>query len=238
MKTAILALLTLVTVATVGCQPVNKTARQNAAPPAIGVEQLKADGLAHLEAGRYDNAMRALVEALSRSPEDVTLHYLVGVTFAHLQRKDDAIIAFRWVVEHGRPGSKEVLAASQWLADNGMLPTTTAAASTSDEEETVVGVMEGRADWPDLDPDKILPRLQMQLEGVGTTTQGKRYGIQTALNGAYKFPKVRPGDYRLRGQISFTRLWDMPVTVGEKTVLDLNQDNAVAAKDVFLKRKP
>jgi hypothetical protein len=49
---------------------------------------------------------------------------------------------------------------------------------------------------------------------------------------------VRPGDYRLRAQISFTRLWDMPVTVGEKTVLDLNQDNAVAAKDVFFKRKP
>ena len=78
----------------------------------------------------------------------------------------------------------------------------------------------------------------MQLEGVGPTTQGKRYGIQTALNGTYNFPKVRPGDYRLRAQISFTRLWDMPVTVGEKTVLDLNQDNAVAAKDVFFKRKP
>jgi len=30
----------------------------------------------------------------------------------------------------------------------------------------------------------------------------------------------------------------MEVTAGEKTVLDLNQDNAVAAKDVFLKRKP
>ena len=236
MKIAIVALLTAATIATAGCQPANKTARQNAAPPAIGVEQLKADGLAHLEAGRYDNALRALVEALSRSPEDVGLHYLVGVTFAHLQRKDDAIIAFRWVVEHGRPGSKEVTGASQWLAENGMLPTATVAAAT-DEEEAVVGVMEGRSDWPDTDPDKILPRLQLQLEGVGTTTQGKRYGIQTPLNGPYKFPKVRPGDYRLRAQIGFTRLWDMPVTVGEKTQLDLNQDNAVAPKDVFLKRK-
>lgn len=237
MKTAILARLTFVTVATVGCQPtVTKTARENAAPPAIGVEQLKADGLAHLEAGRYDNALRALVEALSRSPEDVSLHYLVGVTFAHLQRKDDAIIAFRWVVEHGRPGTKEVTGASQWLADNGMLPTT-AAASDTEEEETVVGVMEGRTEWLDLDEDRILPRLQLQLEGVGSTTQGKRYGIQVPLNGPYKFPKVRPGDYRLRGQISFTRLWDMPVTVGEKTALDLNQNNAVAAKDVFKRKR-
>lgn len=237
MKAVILALLTVVTIATAGCQQPGKTARENSAPPAIGVEELKAAGLAHLEAGRYDNALRALVEALSRSPEDVTLHYLVGVTFSHLQRKDDAIIAFRWVVEHGRPGSKEVQGATQWLAEYGMLPTTTAAAASSDEEEAVVGVMEGRTEWLDLDPDRILPRLQMQLEGVGLTTQGKRYGIQTALNGAYKFPKVRPGDYRLRAQIGFTRLWDMPVTVGEKTVLDLNQDNAVAAKDVFKRNK-
>ena len=123
----------------------------------------------------------------------MTLHYLVGVTFAHLQRKDDAIIAFRWVVEHGRPGSKGVQGASQWLAEYGMLPTTTAAAASTDEEESVVGVMEGRTDWPDLDPDRILPRLQMQLEGVGTTTQGKRYGIQTALNGTYKFPQGAAG---------------------------------------------
>jgi hypothetical protein len=54
---------------------------------------------------------------------------------------------------------------------------------------------------------------------------------------------LRRGDFHLRAQIGFIRLWDMPVTVGdmpvtvgEKTVLDLDQDNAVAAKDVF-KRK-
>ena len=238
MKTAILALLTFVTVATVGCQPVaSKTARENAAPPAIGVEELRAAGLAHLEAGRYDNALRALVEALSRAPEDVGLHYLVGVTFSHLQRKDDAIIAFRWVVEHGRPGSKQVEGATQWLADNGMLPTTTVAAASNDEEEPVLGVMEGRTDWPGLDPEHPLPQLQLQLEGTGLTTQGKRYGIKATLGGAYKFPKVKPGDYRLRAQIGYTRLWDMPVTVGEKTVLDLTQDNTVASKDA-IKTKP
>ena len=44
---------------------------------------------------------------------------------------------------------------------------------------------------------------------------------------------MRPGDYRLRAQISFTRLWDMPVTVGEKTVLDLTLNKTVADKDVL-----
>jgi hypothetical protein len=239
-KTAILALLTFVTVATVGCQPLaSRTTRQTAAPPAIGVEQLRAAGLADLEAGRYDNALRAFVEALSRAPEDARLHYLVGVTFAQLQRRDDAIIAFRWVVEHGRPGSKEVQGASQWLAENGMLSTTTVAAASSDEDEAAaaVGVMEGRTDWPGLDPERPLPALQLQLEGTGLTTQGKRYGIKATLNGPYKFPKVKPGDYRLRAQIGYTRLWDMPVTVGEKTILDLTQDNTVAPKDA-IKTKP
>jgi hypothetical protein len=28
----------------------------------------------------------------------------------------------------------------------------------------------------------------VSLEGVGLTTQGKRYGIETALTGASKFP--------------------------------------------------
>ena len=41
---------------------------------------------------------------------------------------------------------------------------------------------------------------------------------------------MRPGDYRLRAQIGYTRLWDMDVTVGEKTVLDLTQDNAVSPR--------
>jgi len=178
--------------------------------------------------------MRAFVEALSRAPEDVKLHYLVGVTFVQLQRRDDAIIAFRWVLEHGRPGSKEVQGATQWLADNGMLPTTSvAAASTSEEDETVVGGFEGRTDWPGLDPERPLPQLQIQLEGTGVTTQGKRYGIKTTLNGPFKFGKVRPGDYHLRAQIGYTRLWDMQVTVGEKTTLDLTQDNAVAPKDAI-----
>ena len=52
---------------------------------------------------------------------------------------------------------------------------------------------------------------------------------------------MRRGDFHRRVQIGFTwdmpvTVGDMPVTVGEKTVLDLDQDNAVAAKDVF-KRK-
>ena len=109
-----------VTLATVGCQQIAPAARRDATPRPIGVEQLKADGLAQLEKGRYENALRAFVEALSRLPDDVGLHYLLGVTYSHMDRKDDAILAFRYVVQYGKPGSQEFDGATRWLAGAGI----------------------------------------------------------------------------------------------------------------------
>lgn len=41
------------------------------------------------------------------------------------------------------------------------------------------------------------------------------------------------GQSLARAQFGYTRLWDMSVTVGEKTILDLTQDNAIAPKDAI-----
>ena len=232
MKASILALLALVSIAIVGCQPhATKTTREVA--PAIGVDELRAAGLADLEAGRYDNALRAFVEGLSRAPEDVKLHYLVGVTFAQLQRRDDAIIAFRWVLEHGRPGSKEVQGASQWLADNGMLPTATAAAASTDEEDTAGGAMEGRTDWPGLDPERPLPQLQMQLEGTGLDDPEEalrdqdhaEWPLQVPQGEARRLPPARP--VRLHAPVGHAG------DCGREDDPDLTQDNAIAPKDAI-----
>jgi hypothetical protein len=238
MRTPIaVALLVFAAVATVGCQQSAPGRASGAAParPAMGVEQLRASGLAQLEKGRYEGALRAFVEALSRLPDDVGLHYLLAVTYSHLDRKDDAILAFRYVVQHGKPGSQEVEAATRWLAGVGMLPMPAQAAPAPEQPELATASMEGRILWADLEPDRVLPRMQMQLEGTGPTNRGKRYGIHVHINGGYLFPRVIPGDYRLRAQIGYTRLWDMDVTVTDKTVLDLTQDNAVA-RDLLKKK--
>jgi hypothetical protein len=227
-KSIAIALIALATVATVGCQQTG--GRQAGTAPvrrAVGVEQLRAEGVRQLEKGRYEGALRAFSEALSRLPDDVGLHYLLAVTYSHLDRKDDATLAFRYVVQHGRPGSDEVAAATRWLAGIGVVTARAEKKKPIDPPEALTGSMEGKIVWS-VDPDRALPRLQLQLEGTSASTHGRRYGIFAHVNGQYAFPRVLPGDYRLRAQIGYTRLWDMDVTVRDKTVLDLTQDNAVA----------
>ncbi len=230
------ALIALVTAGSAGCQqggtvPIGGS---TAARRAIGVDQLRADGVAALEKGRYENALRAFTEALSRLPDDVGLHYLLAVTYSHLDRKDDAILAFRYVVQHGKPASDEVQAATRWLAGVGIAIGRAEPVPTPDPPEILTASLEGKVVWK-LEPDRAMPRLQLQLEGISANTQGKRYGIFAHFNGLYAFPKVRPGDYRLRAQIAYTRIWEMDVTVGDKTVLDLTQDNAVS-RDILEQR--
>jgi hypothetical protein len=223
------ALIALVTAASAGCQQSGAGSLAGSTPArrAIGVDQLRANGVAALEKGRYESALRAFVEALSRLPDDVGLHYLLAVTYSHLDRKDDAILAFRYVVQHGQPGSQEVQAATRWLAGVGIVIGRAEPAPAPDPPEALTASLQGKVVW-ELPPDRALPRLQLQLEGIGPDTQGKRYGIFAHFNGLYAFPRVRPGDYRLRAQIAYTRVWEMDVTVGDKTVLDLTQDNAVS----------
>jgi hypothetical protein len=230
------ALIALAAVAAAGCQQsgAGSVANPSASRPAIGVEQLKADGVAALEKGRYENALRAFTEALSRLPDDVGLHYLLAVTYSHLDRKEDAILAFRYVVQHGKPGSQEVQGATRWLAGVGIAMGRTGPAPAPDPPEAVTASLQGKIVWP-LEADQVLPRLQMQLEGTSANTVGKRYGIHAHFNGQYAFPQVRPGDYRLRAQIPYNRIWEMDVTVGEKTMLDLTQDNALT-RDVLKNR--
>jgi tetratricopeptide (TPR) repeat protein len=220
-------ILAAVTLATLGCQQITPAARRDA-PKAIGVEQLKADGLAQLEKGRYENALRAFVEALSRLPDDVGLHYLLAVTYSHLDRKDDAILAFRYVVQYGKPGSPEFEGATRWLAGVGIAAERAQAAAAPDPPEALTASLEGKLSWTEIEPDRVYPRIQMQLEGTGITTRGKRYGIFAHIGGQYAFPQVRPGDYRLRAQAGYARLWEMDITVGEKTMLDLTPDNATS----------
>jgi hypothetical protein len=223
------ALIALVAAASAGCQQGGGAplARSSQTRPAIGVEQLRADGLTALEKGRYEGALRAFSEALSRLPDDVGLHYLLAVTYSHLDRKDDATLAFRYVVQHGKPGSPEVQAATRWLAGVGISVGRAEPVPVPDPPELLTASLEGKIVW-EIPPDRAMPRLQLQLEGTSANTQGKRYGIFAHFNGLYAFPKVRPGDYRLRAQIAYTRIWEMDVTVGEKTMLDLTQDNAVS----------
>jgi len=69
--------------------------------------------------GDYESAARlyyeAFQQALGAAPDDVLLWYALGVTLQHLNQGKAAAQAFEKVVQHGRPGSREVRLARLWL---------------------------------------------------------------------------------------------------------------------------
>ena len=69
--------------------------------------------------GDYEGAARlyyeAFEQALGAAPDDVLLWYALGVTLQHLSQGKAAARAFEKVVQHGRPGSREVRLARLWL---------------------------------------------------------------------------------------------------------------------------
>jgi tetratricopeptide (TPR) repeat protein len=69
--------------------------------------------------GDYEGAARlyyeAFEQALGAAPDDVLLWYALGVTLQHLSQGKAAAQAFEKVVQHGRPGSREVRLARLWL---------------------------------------------------------------------------------------------------------------------------
>ena len=69
--------------------------------------------------GDYESAARlyyeAFEQALGAAPDDVLLWYALGVTLQHLSQGKAAARAFEKVVQHGRPGSREVRLARLWL---------------------------------------------------------------------------------------------------------------------------
>ena len=87
-----------------------------------GAEDATTRAARALNAGRYIEAIELYREALAESPEKVGLHYGLGVASSHLDRRDDAVREFRWVVQYGPPKASEVEAARQWLIRAGALP--------------------------------------------------------------------------------------------------------------------
>jgi hypothetical protein len=237
MRWGICGLLVMaVVVALLGCQRAQPAAARTPAPATAAELQAEGDGLR--AAGDLDGALSAYKGALARAPEDLLLRYLVALTLAELDRDEDAVAAFTWVVEHGAPGRDEVVLARQWL---GGVPPTHPVATPLEAPRpgaasvTSGGQLRGRTQWIRLDPGRPVPRLQLLLVGQGASAGGLRYGTRLALNEPYEFAGVAPGEYRLVGQVGMIRLWDLRVSVkdGQPTVVDLTEATAVAAPDAL-----
>src|SRR5712691_11710809 len=98
-----------------GCQSPSRPA-QSSAP-----EDGAAMAASALAGGRYADALELYRQALADAPAKVGLHYGLGVASSYLDRRDDAVREFRWVVQYGPQTVPEVAAARQWLIQAGAL---------------------------------------------------------------------------------------------------------------------
>lgn len=216
-----------------GCQAPARPA-QSAAP-----EDPAARAAAALAGGRYTDARELYRQALAAAPGKVGLHYGLGVASSYLDRRDDAVREFRWVVQYGRPTAPEVAAARQWLIKAGALASATlstpAAHRSTAERQPGNASLEGRAIFAEVgQAPKPMARLQLFLVPENPT-QKERYHLRTDEEGNFTFPDVIPGPYKLIDRVAGQPIWRLRVEVkpSEAKVLELTPDNSAAVRDDF-----
>ena len=182
--------------------------------------------------GDYAGAERKYREALQAQPDDVELHFGLGSVLSQLDRRQDAIEEFRWVVANGRAGRPEVDSARRWLAEAqpGEAVSTEQASATAPE---ATGQLAGKLTWPGLPADKTFG-IRIVLERDGET--GARKIVRTKLNATYSVDGLSDGRYKLTGLAGPVRVWnELPVTVsaGRATTVDLTPANASVSPAEF-----
>lgn len=194
-----------------------------------------------LAAGRYAEALELYRQALADAPGVVGVHYGLGVANSHLDRLDDAIREFRFVLQYGDPTAPEVVAARQWLTRAGaLLPAQLARPAPSQpvkERQAGNASLEGRALFAEAgQPAKPMPRQQLFLVGQpDSPTKEERYNLRTDEEGNFKFPDVIPGRYKLIDRVAGRPTWRLLVELkpSETKVLELTPDNSLARQDDF-----
>jgi len=191
--------------------------------------------------GRYDDAVLLYRQALGEAPGEMQLHYGLAVASSYLDLRDDAIREFRWVVQYGPPNTAQVEVSRRWLSRAGALPLVAHAAAVPDrpEKERTAGnaSLEGRALFGE-NGQSPQPMRREQLFLVGqpnSPTQLERYNLRTDEKGAFKFPDVVPGPYKLTNRVAGKPTWRMRVELkaSEVKVLDLNLANSTVQQDDF-----
>ena len=215
---------------------------QSPSPPARSTSSDTPEVLAAraLAAGRYSDAALLYREALGEASGKMELHYGLAVASSYLDRRDDAIREFRWVLQYGSPKAAEVDASRQWLIRAGALPPAAYTASPAGpEKERAAGnaSLEGRAVFAEGgQTPQPMPRQQLFLVGQpNSPTQRERYNLRTDERGNFKFPDVVPGPYKLTDRVAGQPIWRLRVEfkASEVKVLELTPANSTASLDEF-----
>jgi hypothetical protein len=169
--------------------------------------------------GDYSAALAKYEDALALEPENVGLRFALGSVLSHLNRLNEAVTQFRWVVSRAARESPEHQGARRWLLRVGALvePETRAeiaAAAPTPEAARAAGRVIGRTEWPGVDPRDRFIRGRIAIAGDEPATHGVRRDRPFRLGDRWEFRDLPPGKYRLVARVGETILWDQGVTVG------------------------
>ncbi len=212
-----------------GCQQ-SPPAGPVSAPPESPTSQVKDEGDALAARGDYAAAAVKYGAAVNREPDEGSLHFALGVALSHLNRREETIEQFRWVVTRGQPNSAEVQAARRWLTQagelGGIVPFDTASTPEPPQVTSpLTGKLKGKTE-----PSGAGRQINLSLlKADDPKTEPVSFSKRLELGEAYEFDQVPPGKYRLTVEDLETRstLWDLEVnvTAEKETVLDLTNTN-------------
>ena len=213
------------------------------AVPASPAKNLAALATEALESGDYARAADLYRLGLAAAPESVPFHYGLGVSVSYLNRRDEAVKEFRWVLEHGLPTSDEVRAARRWLESVGALrraATVEAEAPKATEEpadgapKPATASISGRVTFEGNSGDVVaMERMTLFLHSYPVRVKYLR--IRTDEQGRYSFTGIPPGIYKLTDQIAGSVRWRLRVEVkpGQDMTLNLESANSTRVRDDF-----
>ncbi len=220
-------------VASGGC---NAPKTQAPTPTPMAVIDHRAEARKAIAAQRWAVAAGHLRTALQKDPDSVFLHYNLAVCTTWLDRQDEAVREFEWVVAHASAQSEESRTASDWLADRKR-PTQSAAGPAAVDPNAADSGVHGMLMWaaPGQNPT---PQSRLQLFLVGlrdTPTKELQYVLRSDREGHYEFKRIVAGAYKLTDAIAERPKWRLKVTLqpGQDLPLDLSPQNGTAVRDDF-----
>ncbi|HEY3065379.1 MAG TPA: hypothetical protein VGL09_06275 [Methylomirabilota bacterium] len=200
--------------------------------------------------GDFAAAAERYRELVQRHPDDVLLRYAYAVVLSHLDRRQDTIAEFTWVVANGRPSLPEVASARQWLREAGALGSAEATAGESATAARVLGTpttpaasgsalpspqLRGQTSWPGVNPEVRRVKLVIRLVGEDDGNRNINLPIRIDLGKPYKAAGIPPGAYHLVGQSGNVQLWDKHIVLepGKEMVVDLGPESSSVSPSNF-----
>jgi tetratricopeptide (TPR) repeat protein len=227
-----------------GCQqaPSPEPPKPTKAPAVV----LREEGDALAARGDYAGAAAKYETALASTPDDLSLRFVLGSTYSHLNRRAEAVAQFQLVVAGAAPTSQESQIARRWLVSVGALLGEPGAASPRSISEArpptaAPGAqtgLSGTLEWKGITPGSRRVPVRLTLTGQDFENRSVRSLRAARLGEKYAFPNITPGSYRLVVIAIEPReqpLWDVRVTVekDKPTVLNLSSATATISPDTF-----